>query len=135
MSILVAVDGSTQSEQAVESLSNAVNGSFAKVFTLCVETEWGLEGAGDSLAPEREVANDCAKRLSHIAPAVTPLQARGKAAEAIVSQALEHQVDLIVMGAGRHHFLDRLLIGSVAYHVSTHAPCSVLIMRGPIPFV
>lgn len=134
LSILVAVDGSAQSEQAVESLSKAPDNSFAHVFTLCVETEWGLEAAGDSIAPELQVATDSAKRLSKIAPVVTPLQARGKAAEAIVSQALEHQVDLIVIGAGRHHFLERLLIGSVAYHVSTHAPCSVLILRGPLDF-
>jgi nucleotide-binding universal stress UspA family protein len=52
----------------------------------------------------------------------------GAAAREIVRYADEHGIDLIVLGAHGHGFLDRLLIGSVAERVVRHAPCAVLLV-------
>ena len=50
-------------------------------------------------------------------------------AEAIVSYAKEHDVDLIVAGTHGRRGLQRMLIGSVAEEVLRAAPCPVLTVR------
>jgi nucleotide-binding universal stress UspA family protein len=62
------------------------------------------------------------------------LQARaevrcGDPAHEIVGAAIEDEADLIVLGSHGRTGLERLLIGSVARTVVTHAPCSVLVAR------
>ena len=47
----------------------------------------------------------------------------------IVDQAEEWSADLIVMGSQGYTGLKRLLLGSVAQHVVSHAPCSVEVVR------
>ena len=47
----------------------------------------------------------------------------------IVDQAEEWSADLIVMGSHGYTGLKRLLLGSVAQHVVSHAPCSVEVVR------
>ena len=53
----------------------------------------------------------------------------GDPAQEIVGAALEDEADLIVLGSHGRTGLERLLIGSVARTVVTHAPCSVLVVR------
>jgi len=70
-----------------------------------------------------------ADRLSD-AGLVTSVDVRdGDPAPSIVKAAIEHGVDLVVMGTRGHTGLSRILLGSVARNVLTHAPCSVLIVR------
>ena len=57
----------------------------------------------------------------------------GDPAEEIVRVAGESEADLIVMGSRGRTGLTRALLGSVARNVLLHAPCSVLITRGPRP--
>lgn len=47
----------------------------------------------------------------------------------IADQAEEWSADLIVMGSHGYAGLKRLLLGSVAQHVVSHAPCSVEVVR------
>jgi nucleotide-binding universal stress UspA family protein len=51
------------------------------------------------------------------------------AASAIVGQAEELRVDLIVMGTRGHTGLKHVLLGSVAERTLRHAPCSVLTVK------
>ena len=53
----------------------------------------------------------------------------GDPADQIIRGAIEHDADLIVMGSRGQGGLERLLTGSVARNVLTHAPMSVLIVR------
>jgi nucleotide-binding universal stress UspA family protein len=70
-----------------------------------------------------------ADRLSD-AGLVTAIDVRdGDPAPSIVKAAVEHGVDLIVMGTRGYTGLSRILLGSVARNVLIHAPCSVLIVR------
>ena len=55
----------------------------------------------------------------------------GDPAHEIVQAASEWSADLIIMGSRGRTGLARLLLGSVARKVVTHAPCSVLIKRLP----
>lgn len=53
----------------------------------------------------------------------------GDPAQEIMDAAVEDEADLIVVGSHGRTGLERLLIGSVARNVVTHAPCSVLVVR------
>jgi nucleotide-binding universal stress UspA family protein len=53
----------------------------------------------------------------------------GDPAQELVDAAVEDEANLIVVGSHGRTGLERLLIGSVARKVVTHAPCSVLVVR------
>ena len=53
----------------------------------------------------------------------------GDPAQVIIEVALEHDTDLIVVGARGLTGLQRFLLGSVSSKLSHHAPCSVMIVR------
>ena len=55
----------------------------------------------------------------------------GLTAKQIVTYAVEHGVDLIVMGTHGRRGVTHLLLGSVAEHVVRTAPCPVLTVRAP----
>lgn len=47
----------------------------------------------------------------------------------LVDAARSEGADLVVVGSHGHSGLGRLLMGSVASHVVTHAPCNVLVVK------
>lgn len=53
----------------------------------------------------------------------------GRAADEIVIQAKDDEVELIVMGSHGRSGISHLLVGSVAESVVRHAPCPVLVVR------
>ena len=54
---------------------------------------------------------------------------QGDARETLVAEAARDHVDLLVVGSHGRTGLDKLLMGSVASHVVSHAPCSVLVVK------
>ena len=50
----------------------------------------------------------------------------GDPREAILTTAAQENVDLIVVGSHGRSGVSKLVMGSVANHVVTHAPCNVL---------
>jgi nucleotide-binding universal stress UspA family protein len=57
----------------------------------------------------------------------------GDPREALLEEARQESVDLIVVGSHGRTGLEKLLMGSVASHVVAHAPCSVLVVRRRSP--
>lgn len=53
----------------------------------------------------------------------------GHTARELLSCAQEWPADMIVMGSHGRHGLERALLGSVSFYVSSHSPCSVSIVR------
>ncbi|MCC6652072.1 MAG: universal stress protein [Candidatus Eisenbacteria bacterium] len=53
----------------------------------------------------------------------------GDPRHAIVEAAQAHAADLVVIGCHERSSVRRLLMGSVASHVASHAPCNVLVVR------
>jgi nucleotide-binding universal stress UspA family protein len=53
----------------------------------------------------------------------------GDPREMIVQTAIDERVDLVVVGSHGRSGITKLLMGSVATHVVTHAPCSVLVVK------
>jgi universal stress protein A len=56
---------------------------------------------------------------------------RGDAREGLVYAAEKERVDLVVVGSHGRTGMSRLLMGSVASHVVTHAPCTVVVVKLP----
>jgi nucleotide-binding universal stress UspA family protein len=76
-------------------------------------------------------AREMAERLDAIdMPGAFHVRA-GDPAHEILAVAEEREADLIITGTRGLGGIDRLLLGSVARNVLTHARCSVLVMREP----
>jgi nucleotide-binding universal stress UspA family protein len=56
---------------------------------------------------------------------------QGDARVALVEQATIEKADLLVVGSHGRSGLTKLLMGSVANHVVTHAPCTVTVVKVP----
>lgn len=56
---------------------------------------------------------------------------RGRPADVLLDEAHRTQADLVVLGSRGHGALESLLLGSVPAEVVDHAPCPVLVVRGP----
>jgi nucleotide-binding universal stress UspA family protein len=55
--------------------------------------------------------------------------AMGRPENALVEVARRDAADLVVVGHRGISGIQRLLLGSVGEHVTSHAPCSVLVVR------
>jgi nucleotide-binding universal stress UspA family protein len=143
MKILLAIDDSPYSEAAVEAVASMTWPPDTTVRVLsAVEpfvppaTELWYD-AGGSLERARQEITTQYEELT--ARRAERLQARGLKAEAvvrdgdprsvIVDEAKDWSADLIVVGSHGRTGLARLLLGSVAQSVVSHAPCSVWIVR------
>ncbi|MBU6423181.1 MAG: universal stress protein, partial [Chloroflexi bacterium] len=76
-----------------------------------------------------ELAHDRALALEKAGLHARDESAVGDPAREIVNAAGRAESDVIVMGSRGRTGLERLLLGSVARNVLTHAPCSVLVVR------
>ncbi|MFN8624005.1 MAG: universal stress protein [Chloroflexota bacterium] len=85
----------------------------------------------ESRVHHAEVAEAAADRLAREGRPTSWAVRAGDPARAIVSEAEAKDVQLIAMGTHGRTGLDRLVLGSVARNVLTHAHCSVLIVRTP----
>jgi nucleotide-binding universal stress UspA family protein len=141
--ILLAIDGSEYSAEAVEAVAGRPwpEGTDVRVLT-AVEpvvppaTELWFD-AGGSLERTRQEMRTRAEQLA--AGVTKTLRDAGLTAEAavrdgeprsaIVDEAKEWDADLIVVGSHGYTGLKRWLLGSVAQAVVGHAPCSVEVVR------
>ena len=55
----------------------------------------------------------------------------GDPREALVQVAREVNADLVVVGSHGRTGISKLMLGSVATHVVSHAPCDVLVVKRP----
>ena len=78
------------------------------------------------LSLARQIAsNNFSMRIS------TKLLKARHAGEAIVGEAAEEEIDLLVIGYHHDHRLAETLLGSTVQHVTHHAPCRVLVQVPP----
>jgi nucleotide-binding universal stress UspA family protein len=146
MKILLAVDGSTCSDAAVNEVAARPwpQGSTVKIisvielpFTPTEETRSlsgsdysKMERAGQEQA--QTAINSAVERLRARAGeplAITTESIIGRAKESILDAAKQWDADLIVLGSHGYRGFKRFLLGSVALAVTTYATCSVEIVR------
>lgn len=89
-----------------------------------------LELARKELTSQAEqVVKNTAEKLRKTGLVVETEVSNGDPRSIIVDQAEEWSADLVVVGSHGYTGLKRLLLGSVAQSVVSHAPCSVEVVR------
>ena len=146
MKVLLAVDGSHNSDVAVDSVRQRPwpEGSTVKIISavelpyLPGSEPWALP---DSYYTQTETAvnqqaeqavSDARHRLEEGREEwfeIIGETRTGRAKDVIIEEARSWGADLIVMGSHGYRGLTRFLLGSVSQAVATNAPCSIEIVR------
>jgi len=151
--VLAAVDGSTASLHAIETLGELFDLTSAEVCLMHVvetpwvelapEEEWVTYSEEDkenseSGTWEQELVREGETILEQARDALRPHRVstvtrseQGNPANEILSEAERGQYDLIVLGATGVRDLKHQMLGSVSSKIAWNAPCSVLIVREP----
>jgi nucleotide-binding universal stress UspA family protein len=145
MRILLAVDGSGQSCEAVRALSQMAHPD-AVILVHAIDVPAPAhpmirpEVARDLYMVQERRIREEGERVLRTAAALLPPNTGpmskvlevGKPVDVILSMAEQERIDLIVMGARGIGALRELMLGSVSHRVVTHAPCSVLVVAAPL---
>ena len=144
--ILVAYDGSPPSDVAVELVAGMglEDGSVVRLVEAIDLGPGLISGPWPSLAMSNPDDLDAALRVEArteveaarerlLAPgrSVTATVESGRVASVILDEARALSADLVVLGHRGHGRVASMLLGSVSAEVIDHAPCPVLIARGP----
>ena len=144
--ILVAIDGSPQSDKAAEEavrLAASNQSQFkSKVYALLVLPNAPVSTYTDFVpsAPmtETEKWNDLRERIFYVVEKCAtendiPLEMiveYGDPSEKMIGFAKREEIDVIVIGSTGKGFIQRRIKGSISHTVASTAPCSVYIVRG-----
>ncbi len=148
MKLLVALDGSTQSMDAIHALAHfkpPEELTLVHALTLpelnhpmirsdvrdqvCDEIEKQLRQDGLTLLY---------KSSQDLPPDFEPaqqVQQKGSPAQVILETAQSAHADLIMLGARGLGWVKELVLGSVSHRIVAHAPCSTLIFKSPLPLL
>ena len=143
MKILLAVDSSEYSAIAIKEVAKRpwLPRSTIRVVSVVEPitppaAELWYDGGGDLEIANREMQKRAteltkatAAKLRGLGLKIEAVVRVGHARTAIVDEARKWSADLIVLGSHGRTGLERLLLGSVALSVVTHAPCSVEVVR------
>jgi len=145
MRILLAVDGSTPADRAVDLLASLpwVGDDRLRILSVAPSRDdvlgvpWGMPppDAAEIEAAVLRVHRDAVERAEREIRSVRadvsiePVLMRGRAASVIVDQAGEFGADLVVVGHRGLGTWESRLLGSVSAEVVDHAPCPVLVAR------
>lgn len=145
MRILLALDGSPSSDTACELV-----GSLAWPEGSVIDVTGVVEPVADVLTPlvvsapavrplERQTSHELKRILDQaVASLEKPTLAVrrrilvGRPGTRIVDAATDTRAELVVVGSRGRGPLRSMLLGSVSAEVVDHAPCPVLVVRGPI---
>jgi nucleotide-binding universal stress UspA family protein len=142
MRILLAVDGSVPSQDAIDEVAGrpwptpsnlravSVVGPYVPPPTEFIPGAFAPhEVVQEHMKDAERIAAHAADRLTRSGLSVDTAVRHGDPRTVIVDEATEWRADLIVVGSHGHTGLTRLLLGSVAQAVVAHAPCSVEVVR------
>jgi nucleotide-binding universal stress UspA family protein len=142
MKVLVGVDDSPFSRAAIEMVKREPWRAAEFIVASVSPVIWpGPDQAiaADAVAElnrqqeayHKETASAAAKALASAGLKAMPKLLSGDPRHALIDEARREKVDLIVVGSHGRSGVAKLILGSVASHVVTHAPCSVLVVRPP----
>lgn len=137
--ILVAIDGSNNSYDALKKALELVKALDAKLYLVSVVSTANLPiNVGVSYAPnlERDLTKDARKDLELAQSMVKDsgqeyetFLLSGDPRDELIDISKEEHMDLVILGKSGVHALERVLTGSVTRYVSEHAGTSVLIVE------
>ena len=136
-SILVPVDGSDASMDAVALACNIAKRNKGEVYVVhAIEVHRSLPLDAE-LQPEAARGEEILARAEQVARQFNSgvegelLQTR-EAGHAIVDEAAERGVDLIILGIGHKGPFGEFQLGKLAQHILKHASCHVWVCRHPV---
>ena len=159
MKILIAYDGSSCSEAALDDLQSAGLPAAVDVLVMSVAEVWlppppinesihdyavelqthpqffkAYESGAKVVTEAETYANHAKTRLRRSFPKwkVEAEATYGSPAWEILSRAIDFKPDLIIVGSHGHSAFNRLLLGSISQKILTEANCSVRVARGRI---
>jgi len=138
--VLLAVDGSTSSDEAARLLAHFPHSERVQLTVLSiVQRPYVHSNYATSELLEKAYERDKAFAQQNFTAVeqmfdganvtLTHEIKDGPVGEAIVETARKMEADLIVVGAKGQSQVARMLLGSVSDHVATHAACSTLVVR------
>ena len=144
MKILLGIDDSPFSRAALDFVRKATWAPDSKVIVVSAVKPaimaYSEMYVPPAIAVEEMLQEEKKEHLELVSQAEKDLRSAGLATEArvlmgdpreaIVDAAYEERADLVVVGSHGRSGLKKLLMGSVASHVVTHAPCNVLVIKG-----
>jgi len=143
MKILLAIDDSPYSSEAVRAVAARPwpPGTTVRVLSAVEQipppaAELWYDAGGDLERARQELTKRAEQLTARVAESLAasglkaaPVVRQGDPRSVIVDEAKEWGADLIVLGSHGYTGLKRLLLGSVAQSVVSHAPCSVEVVR------
>lgn len=137
--IMVAVDGSDESELAFKKAVNVAQRNHSALFLVHVIDTRSFQTVSSFDGMLAEQATEMAKQTlqdyenyakKNQVTEVKTIIEYGSPKPIIAKQLPEeHKIDLIMLGATGLNAVERLFIGSVSEYVIRHAPCDVLVVR------
>jgi nucleotide-binding universal stress UspA family protein len=144
--ILVAIDGSPQSDKAAEEAVRFAAGNKSQfksvVYAMLVlpnaPTATYTDFVPTAPVTETNEWDKLRRRIFYVVEKCSseneiPLEMiveYGEPAEKLIEFAKRENIDVIIIGSSSKGFIQRKLKGSVSHRVASNAPCSVYIVRG-----
>lgn len=142
MKILVGVDDSAHSKAALEYIKTTKWPAGTRFMVLSAASEavaYSLVDAGgiswmqaadqDTIRQAEELTSRVERELRDAGLATEARVFRGDPRQGLVEEARSWGADLMVVGSHGRTGLGKLIMGSVASHVVSHSPCSVLVVK------
>lgn len=132
MKIMIGLDDSSHSKQALDFVSKMRWPAGSTVLLVSVQRAPFGKPSGRSAEQRRkteEFLTGAAGRPREAGLSTETRVLEGDARDVLVNTACNERCDLVVVGSHGRTGLARLLLGSVASHVVTHAPCSVMVVK------
>lgn len=135
--ILVAIDGSPNSEKALAAAVDLASRYQAELIALSVAEIPEVVAAVNEVDETRQRAEDYFRKVGEAAVQYAASRgirlrsviARGHAADGIIRFAEAEGVNLIVVGRQGHSRIARFFLGSTTDRVSEHSRCTVMIVK------
>lgn len=135
--IMVAVDGSDQSEGAFFEAVGAARRNKAKLYVVQVIDDSSIlmssaQPMDDILSEESKRAKEYLGTLAERGhyENIEVIQYIGNPKKALTEELpKQYQIDLIYVGATGKGRFQRLLVGSTSGYIVNHAPCNVMVVR------
>ncbi|WP_027966350.1 universal stress protein [Halomonas halocynthiae] len=140
-SILVPIDGSDQSCEALRVAANLVDPESGSLYALNIQdpplADDAMGRAAGLLATNadeivqkegRAVIEQACERVGLTNKQVQPIVFSGKPAQVILDESRRLGVDAVVMGSRGNSNIKSLVVGSVSYRVMHVASCAVIIV-------
>jgi len=142
MKVLIGVDGSPHSQAALDHVKGmpwpkgstfvVLSASIPMIAYTVVDASgltWMQSAEEEMTAQAQALAARVEKELRAAGLATESRVVKGDPRDVLVDAARSLHADLLVVGSHGRTGLAKLVLGSVAAHVVTHAPCSVLVVK------